>query len=59
LGNAGLRTDISPDPAEGEAEERLERTMDEIRDRYGRSSITYGRIIGNDIGIELDEQKDE
>ncbi|MDR0852288.1 MAG: DNA polymerase IV [Clostridiales Family XIII bacterium] len=59
LGETDLRTDFGSGSEEAAATERLERTMDEIRDRYGRSSITYGRIIGNDIGIELDEQKDE
>jgi hypothetical protein len=42
-----------------DTEERLERTMDKIRERYGSCSITYGRILGNDIGIELDEQRDD
>jgi hypothetical protein len=38
-------------PAKGE---KLEQTMDQIREKYGSSSITYGAIIGNDIGIEMD-----
>ena len=41
------------------ARERLERTMDEIRGRYGKASVTYGRIIGNDIGINLVDQRND
>ncbi|MGI6722201.1 MAG: DNA polymerase IV [Anaerovoracaceae bacterium] len=44
------------------AHERLEkvsRTIDDIRDRFGDDSITFGRILGNDIGIRTDEKKDE
>jgi DNA polymerase-4 len=50
------------DDAEGNEEkvEALERTVDKIRDKYGGTSIFYGRLIGNDIGIEFDEhRKDE
>jgi DNA polymerase-4 len=36
----------------GERNEKLERTVDEIREKYGSASITRGRIIGNDIGIK-------
>jgi DNA polymerase-4 len=46
----------------GEDEERietLERTVDRIRDKYGGAAIAYGRVIGNDIGIELDEQRED
>lgn len=39
--------------------EKLERTMDKIRAKYGGGAVTYGRIIGNDIGIDLDETKEE
>lgn len=35
-----------------EKSEKMERTMDDIRAKFGDSSITYGRIIKNDIGIE-------
>lgn len=33
--------------------EKLERTMDAIRTKFGTGSITYGCIINNDIGIDL------
>ena len=31
--------------------EKIERTMDDIREKFGNSAITFGRIIGNDIGL--------
>ena len=33
--------------------ESVERTMDEIRKKFGNSSIKFGRVIGNDIGVDL------
>jgi DNA polymerase-4 len=39
-----------------ERTEKLERTMDVIRGKYGERAVTFGRIINNDIGIELDGQ---
>ena len=33
--------------------ESLERTVDEIRRRFGDNSIDFGNIIGNDIGIDF------
>ena len=30
----------------------IERTMDDIRAKFGKASITYGQILGNDIGID-------
>lgn len=33
--------------------ESVERTMDNIRHKFGDDSIGYGQIIGNDIGIDL------
>ncbi len=38
--------------SERETDEKLERTIDIIREKFGRESITYGGIIGNDIGID-------
>ena len=34
-----------------ERTERAERAMDEIRSRFGSGSISYGSVIGNDIGL--------
>jgi DNA polymerase-4 len=44
------------DPPKGE---QLERAMDKIREKYGNRSITYGAIIGNDIGIDMDEHRED
>jgi DNA polymerase-4 len=42
-----------------EKSETLERTVDKIRDKYGGAAITYGRVIGNDIGIELEARNED
>jgi DNA polymerase-4 len=39
--------------------EKIERTLDDIRHRYGDSSISFGRVIDNDIGISLDLHTEE
>lgn len=36
-----------------EKSESVERAMDEIRKKFGSSSIKFGRVIGNDIGVDL------
>lgn len=36
-----------------EKAESIERTMDDIRRKFGDSSIGFGQVIGNDIGIDL------
>ncbi|MDR2354627.1 MAG: DNA polymerase IV [Clostridiales Family XIII bacterium] len=38
---------------------RIDRAMDSIRRKYGDGAITFGSILHNDIGIELDERIDE
>lgn len=45
-----LLTDAS---ASHEKSESVERTMDEIRKKFGTKSIKFGRVIGNDIGVDL------
>ena len=35
-----------------ETSEKMERTMDDIRARFGGNAITFGRVLKNDIGIE-------
>lgn len=37
---------------------KLEETMDHIRSRFGTGSITFGSIIGNDMGIDLYDEED-
>jgi DNA polymerase-4 len=55
LGADGRQVDMT---AEGEARgERIDRAVDDIRRRYGAGAITFGSILYNDIGIELDEYR--
>ncbi len=42
-----------------EKAEKLERTIDEIRSKYGKKAVNFGQIIQNDIGIDLDELNDD
>lgn len=39
--------------------EKMERTIDEIRAKFGGSAITFGRVLNNDIGIDMDDNKIE
>ncbi len=39
--------------------EKLGRTMDTIRAKFGSGAITFGSIINNDIGIDLHEETEE
>ena len=38
---------------EREKSESIERTMDNIRKKYGSASIAFGQVIDNDLGIDL------
>jgi len=40
-----------------EKNEKMERTMDSIRQRFGGGAITYGGLMRNDIGIDMEEEK--
>ena len=42
-----------------ERSQSMERAMDMIRNKYGDNAITFGRIINNDIGIDLDMHIEE
>lgn len=35
-----------------EKEERAERAMDDIREKFGGNAITFGSVLNNDIGVE-------
>lgn len=35
----------------------LDKALDNIRTKYGKASITYGRLINNDLGLNMDEEK--
>jgi hypothetical protein len=39
--------------------ERIDRAVDDIRRKYGAGAITFGNILCNDIGVELDEHENE
>ena len=39
--------------------EEIEKTVDEIREKYGKSSIKIGRIVGNDLGIDYGEDDND
>ncbi|MDR3296352.1 MAG: DNA polymerase IV [Clostridiales Family XIII bacterium] len=57
FGPEGFMLDMRADArARGE---NLDRAMDDIRRKYGAAAITFGSVLHNDIGIELDEQSDE
>lgn len=45
--------------ADNKKRERLEKTLDGIRDKYGSRSISPGSIVQNDLGINEDYGKDE
>jgi len=40
-----------PDTPASERTQRLEKAIDEIRDKYGSKSVLPGSILGNDLGI--------
>lgn len=42
--------------SKAEKSEKIELAMDHIREKYGVSAITYGRIIGNDIGLQTKDR---
>lgn len=42
-----------------EKEEKVERTIDDIRAKFGDKAITFGRILNNDIGINMDDNRTE
>lgn len=47
------------DTASQERGEKVERTIDNIRARFGENAITFGRVLNNDIGIDpKDDQPD-
>lgn len=43
---------FSSENIQNETGEKMERAMDDIRKKFGRNAITFGRIIKNDIGLE-------
>jgi DNA polymerase-4 len=43
-----------PDPRR----EKLERTMDALRQKYGQTAVAAGSLLGNDLGLEDFHKKD-
>lgn len=39
--------------------EKIERTMDDIRSRFGSAAITFGGVLGNDLGIDTHDITEE
>lgn len=39
--------------------EKIERTMDTIRSKFGSSAITFGGVLGNDLGITIHDTSEE
>lgn len=39
--------------------EKIERTMDDIRSRFGSSAITFGGVLGNDLGMDIHSDYEE
>lgn len=39
--------------------EKVERTIDDIRAKFGDNAINFGRVINNDIGIDMDDNRTE
>ncbi|MBQ6662856.1 MAG: DNA polymerase IV [Firmicutes bacterium] len=48
LGGAG-----AGEKQESASRESVERTMDEIRAKFGKSAIQFGQVIDNDIGLDV------
>ncbi len=39
--------------------EKIERTMDDIRSKFGSAAITFGGVLGNDLGIDVHDTDEE
>lgn len=48
----------SADP-DADKHAQLDRAIDSIRGKYGDSSITFGKLIGNDIGIHISYDEED
>jgi DNA polymerase-4 len=47
------------DPGSRVKGEKLDQAVDVIRRKYGAGAISFGNILHNDIGVDLDVQRDE
>ena len=48
-----LFTDDGADAKSHQKSESVERAMDDIRRKFGKDSIKYAKVLGNDIGVDL------
>ena len=39
--------------------EKIERTMDSIRNKFGSAAITFGGVLGNDLGISIHDSHED
>ncbi len=53
--NVAEQIDFFDESKDRERARRLELTLDGIRDKFGKSSIKSGAVIGNDIGVDTYE----
>ncbi|MEG0392659.1 MAG: DNA polymerase IV [Anaerovoracaceae bacterium] len=42
-----------------EKSEKIDRTLDSIREKYGNKAISFGRVLNNDIGMTPDHRDEE
>ena len=49
----GYSSDSESAAAAEEKSDSIEKTMDDIRRKFGDSSITFGQLLNNDIGIDF------
>ena len=49
---------FSADIKTKEKAEKIELTMDEVRKKYGSSSIGFASVMSNDIGIDIKDTSD-
>lgn len=55
---AGEQISLFTAPAETmQKQEELENTLDQIRNRFGRESLTFGAVLKNDLGIDSSPRK--
>ena len=45
--------------ADRDKEEKLDKTMDDIRKKFGDHSVAFGRVLGSDIGVDLGYHTEE
>ena len=56
---AGMQLSLFEDVKKYDQRELLEAAIDTLRDKYGKSVISYGSILKNDLGIEDHSKTDK